>query len=214
MYALIKVLGKKVLNYILLAYFLGIGWWRSSNCWRPRRRDYLRRPRGRRSEGAASSRSREFIASIAEQTTVDLRVNTFQQICWGITVILMITYACTKHWLLNNLIAVALCIGGIESISIGSTRTAALLSLYVRLRYNVGLRHRRHGHGGQGYRRTCQVVVPAVFEEDEKNFSMLGLGDVVVPGLFLALLLRFDVQQKRRGRPFFRSTLLAFLVCL
>ena len=39
---------------------------------------------------------------------------------------------------------------------------------------------------------------------------MLGLGDVVVPGLFLALLLRFDVQQKRRGKPFFRSTLLAY----
>jgi len=39
---------------------------------------------------------------------------------------------------------------------------------------------------------------------------MLGLGDVVVPGLSLALLLRFDVTQKRRGKPFFRSTLLAY----
>ena len=48
------------------------------------------------------------------------------------------------------------------------------------------------------------------FDDAEKNFSMLGLGDVVVPGLFLALLLRFDVAQKRRGRPFFRFTLLAY----
>ena len=48
------------------------------------------------------------------------------------------------------------------------------------------------------------------FDDAEKNFSMLGLGDVVVPGLFLALLLRFDVTQKRRGKPFFRSTLLAY----
>ena len=26
------------------------------------------------------------------------------------------------------------------------------------------------------------------------NFAMLGLGDVVIPGIFIALLLRFDVR--------------------
>jgi len=26
------------------------------------------------------------------------------------------------------------------------------------------------------------------------NFAMLGLGDIVLPGIFIALLLRFDVQ--------------------
>jgi minor histocompatibility antigen H13 len=25
-----------------------------------------------------------------------------------------------------------------------------------------------------------------------KNFAMLGLGDIVIPGIFIALLLRFD----------------------
>ena len=26
------------------------------------------------------------------------------------------------------------------------------------------------------------------------NFAMLGLGDIVLPGIFIALLLRFDIQ--------------------
>jgi len=44
----------------------------------------------------------------------------------------------------------------------------------------------------------CAVVV---FPQDllEKglaanNFAMLGLGDIVIPGIFIALLLRFDVR--------------------
>ena len=60
------------------------------------------------------------------------------------------------------------------------------------------------------WRRGESPLAERSFDDAEKNFSMLGLGDVVVPGLFLALLLRFDVTQKRRGRPFFRSTLLAY----
>lgn len=29
---------------------------------------------------------------------------------------------------------------------------------------------------------------------DANNFAMLGLGDIVIPGIFIALLLRFDVR--------------------
>jgi len=44
-------------------------------------------------------------------------------------------------------------------------------------------------------------VVTVVFPQDllEKgldanNFAMLGLGDIVIPGIFIALLLRFDIR--------------------
>ena len=47
----------------------------------------------------------------------------------------------------------------------------------------------------------CMLCVAVVFPQDllEKglaanNFAMLGLGDIVIPGLFIALLLRFDVR--------------------
>lgn len=35
---------------------------------------------------------------------------------------------------------------------------------------------------------------------DKAPFSMLGLGDIVIPGFFVALMLRMDVAKGRRGR--------------
>lgn len=53
----------------------------------------------------------------------------------------------------------------------------------------------------------CELVlsvclyVSVVFPQDllenglaAKNFAMLGLGDIVIPGIFIALLLRFDLR--------------------
>jgi minor histocompatibility antigen H13 len=215
MYALIKVLGKKVLNYILLAYFLGIGLVAVEQLLEAEASRFFKKAaRSRKRRGRVVTLPR-VLASLAEQTTVDLRLNALQQICWGITIILMVAYALTKHWLLNNLIAVALCIGGIESISIGSTKTAALL-LALLFVYDITWVFGTDVMVtvAKGIDGPVKLLFRRSFDDAEKNFSMLGLGDVVVPGLFLALLLRFDVTQKRRGRPFFRSTLLAYALGL
>lgn len=39
----------------------------------------------------------------------------------------------------------------------------------------------------------------------EKPFSMLGLGDIVIPGIFVALLLRYDVLNSFKTRYFQRQ---------
>lgn len=46
------------------------------------------------------------------------------------------------------------------------------------------------------------------------NFAMLGLGDIVVPGIFIALLLRFDNSLKRGTNTYFYVTLGAYLLGL
>lgn len=46
------------------------------------------------------------------------------------------------------------------------------------------------------------------------NFAMLGLGDIVVPGIFIALLLRFDQSLKRRNNVYFYATFIAYFVGL
>ena len=38
------------------------------------------------------------------------------------------------------------------------------------------------------------------------NFAMLGLGDIVIPGIFIALLLRYDVSLKRSCNFYFYAT--------
>jgi len=34
----------------------------------------------------------------------------------------------------------------------------------------------------------------------DRGFTMLGLGDVVIPGIFVALSLRYDVYRERNGK--------------
>ncbi|XP_068602260.1 minor histocompatibility antigen H13 isoform X3 [Brachionichthys hirsutus] len=66
--------------------------------------------------------------------------------------------------------------------------------------------------------KSFEAPIKLVFPQDllEKglgasNFAMLGLGDIVIPGIFIALLLRFDVSLKRNSRTYFYSSFLAYI---
>ena len=190
MYALIKVLGKKVLNYILLAYFLGIGLVAVEQLLEAEAsRLFKKAARSRKRRGRVVTLPR-VLASLAEQTTVDLRLNTLQQICWGITIILMVAYALTKHWLLNNLIA-SRCVLAASNPRHRVHKTRSTPRSPFCLRHNLGLRHRCYGHRVKSVSRRWLLLTVL----RRRDFSMLGLGDVVVPGL--AALLRFDTQEAR-----------------
>lgn len=43
---------------------------------------------------------------------------------------------------------------------------------------------------------------------------MLGLGDIVIPGIFIALLLRFDNSLKRKSRTYFYASYVAYFLGL
>uniref|UniRef100_A0A4W3GU68 Histocompatibility (minor) 13 n=1 Tax=Callorhinchus milii TaxID=7868 RepID=A0A4W3GU68_CALMI len=66
--------------------------------------------------------------------------------------------------------------------------------------------------------RSFEAPIKLVFPQDflEKglaasNFAMLGLGDIVIPGIFIALLLRFDVSLKKNSRTYFYTSFLAYI---
>lgn len=68
-----------------------------------------------------------------------------------------------------------------------------------------------------------KLVFPRnIFAEGAYEFSMLGLGDIVIPGVFVALLLRFDrsredARKKLRqhpGTPFFNWCYLSYVAGL
>lgn len=74
------------------------------------------------------------------------------------------------------------------------------------------------------YKLFCIINFPyvvVVFPQDllEKgfgasNFAMLGLGDIVIPGIFIALLLRFDFSKSPKQRIYFYSSFLAYFLGL
>ncbi|KAK7248340.1 aspartic endopeptidase [Aureococcus anophagefferens] len=133
----------------------------------------------------------------------DLRFSAPRAACGAASAALLGAYAASKHYALNNLVAASLAVGGLELVSVGAFRNAAIMlgglffydvwwvfgtDVMVTVAKGVDgpikLLFPRPPGGGDGG--------PA--------FSMLGLGDVVVPGLFLALLLRFDAARAAAPR--------------
>eukprot|EP00291_Cryptomonas_curvata_P016301 CAMPEP_0172153858 /NCGR_PEP_ID=MMETSP1050-20130122/1697_1 /TAXON_ID=233186 /ORGANISM="Cryptomonas curvata, Strain CCAP979/52" /LENGTH=362 /DNA_ID=CAMNT_0012822479 /DNA_START=41 /DNA_END=1126 /DNA_ORIENTATION=+ len=108
-------------------------------------------------------------------------------------------YYTTQHWCCNNLFGLSFAIRGIEMISLGSFLNGVILlaGLFV---YDV------FWVFGTDVMVTVaksfQAPIKLVFPRDwnaevGKQFSMLGLGDIVIPGLFIALMLRWDVHRAK-----------------
>jgi len=128
-------------------------------------------------------------------------------------------YLLTKHWIANNIIATAFATQGIALVSLGSYKIACgLLSglffydIFWVFGTDVMVTVAKSFDG------PIKVVWPKDLFASTYSFSMLGLGDIVIPGLFLALLLRFDVQRSMKSKsfqsPYFNVTFLGYLLGL
>ncbi|EFJ18240.1 hypothetical protein SELMODRAFT_271219 [Selaginella moellendorffii] len=118
-------------------------------------------------------------------------------------------YALRKHWLANNTLGLAFSIQGIEMLSLGSFKIGAILlaGLFVYDIFWV-------------FFTPVMVTVAKSFDapiklifptgSSSKPFSMLGLGDIVIPGIFVALALRFDVS-RGTGKRYFTSAFMGYI---
>lgn len=70
----------------------------------------------------------------------------------------------------------------------------------------------------KSFEAPIKLVFPRNIFADTYEFSMLGLGDIVIPGVFVALLLRFDYaqakKQRGRGTPMFDVCFAAYVAGL
>src|SRR3989338_6572620 len=108
-------------------------------------------------------------------------------------------YLLTKHWLANNVLGLVFSVQGIAQISL-SFVTGCLL-LWLLFVYDifwvfgtpvmVSVATNLEGPIKLLFPKNLLTALAAA--EDFK-FALLGLGDIVLPGLFIALLLRFDAH--------------------
>jgi minor histocompatibility antigen H13 len=115
--------------------------------------------------------------------------------CPLLAFLLALLYVVYKHWLLNNLFALFVTITAIKSAGVKTFKVALpiLWSLFAYDMYWV-------------YRSDVMVTVakgidlPLKLQFPYYNFvgdievSLLGLGDIIIPGLFLSLCLKYDVD--------------------
>lgn len=105
-------------------------------------------------------------------------------------------YWTQKHWIANNVLGLAFSLQGIEHLSLGAVQNGVIL-LCGLFFYDV-------------FWVFCTPVMVSVAKSFEapikllfprfpspangaSPFAMLGLGDIVIPGIFVAIVLRYDV---------------------
>jgi len=107
-------------------------------------------------------------------------------------------YGLTKHWCGNNLFGLCFSIQGVENINIGSFKVGVIL-LSVLFLYDIFWVFGTDVMVtvAKSFDAPIKLLFPRAFAtaDTAMQFSMLGLGDIVMPGIFIALILRFDFQR-------------------
>jgi minor histocompatibility antigen H13 len=111
-----------------------------------------------------------------------------------------VAYFQTKHYMLNNIFGIVFCVHALERISIGSYKIGAILlvglffyDIFWVFGTDVMVTVAKSFDGP--IKLLFPIKLPTAGAKGE--FSLLGLGDIVVPGMFIALLLRFDAVRNK-----------------
>ena len=116
-------------------------------------------------------------------------------------------YVMEKHWVANNALGLAFSLTGVEFLTLDSVQIGTILLVglffydifwvfFTPVMVTVA----------KSFDAPIKLLFPRVVEPGSKSpFSMLGLGDIVVPGIYVALTLRMDLQRaaqaKAEGKP-------------
>jgi len=144
-------------------------------------------------------------------------ITGFDLIGLSMSAMVGVWYIKTNHWAGSNIFGMVFSIQGIEMLGLGSYFNGVIL-LSGLFFYDVFW----------VFGTDVMVTVAKSFDAPIKLLfprgeglapSMLGLGDIVIPGIFIALLLRFDehlkvVNKKDVGRVYFWTCLFAYFVGL
>lgn len=127
-------------------------------------------------------------------------------------------YFLKKHWVANNLFGLAFAINGVELLHLNKVITGCILlgglffyDIFWVFGTNVMVTV------AKSFEAPIKLVFPQDLLENglaAQNMAMLGLGDIVIPGIFVALLLRYDQSLKRNSNFYFYTTFIAYILGL
>jgi len=106
---------------------------------------------------------------------------------------LVVLYGLTKNWITNNIIGLAFSIQAIALLSLGSFKVGAILLIglfFYDIFWVFGTEVMVTV--AKSFDAPIKLLFPKDILDPNSPFSMLGLGDIVIPGIFISLLLKFD----------------------
>ncbi|CAH8865205.1 unnamed protein product [Trichobilharzia szidati] len=203
MYVVFKFVPMQYINYVLKLHFSFMGTCAMSRFLSPIFRPYMPnciQNNCYKLEFSKSSESTEN-GSNSEWKLIDrsvLSIETKDFLGTGVALLLGIWYFMSGHWVANNFVAVTIAILAIEFIRLNKFSNGILLlcGLFIYDIFWV------FGTGVMvAVAKNLDAPIKVIFPRDflmhgfyGKQLALLGLGDIVVPGVFIALLLRFDTK--------------------
>eukprot|EP00892_Ulva_mutabilis_P008067 jgi/Ulvmu1/5632/UM023_0172.1 len=208
LFVAIKFLPKQWLNYIITTYFCIMGVFAL----------------GELIYSSTSSRMPQKLHQIMivdwKQGTVpvimpepaDVQISLARLLCNLIALVFSTWYATSRHFLANNGMGLSYSIEGIAMLNLGSTQVGMIL-LWGLFFYDifwvfftpVMVTVAKNIDG------PIKLLFPTSSAWD--HFNMLGLGDIVIPGLFVSLMLRFDAKNGS-GKVYFYAAMVGYTIGL
>jgi len=203
LYLLFKLFHKDYINLLLSSYFLLFGIFALSNTLRPV--FVLIFPNLVRKKNPRRISFRPFWNRQAEP--IEIKFDGVDIVSVLFSTLVGAWYIMHKHWVANNVLGLAFSIQGISMLSLGSYKVGCILLsglFFYDIFWVFGTEVMVSV--ARSFDAPVKLLFPKSLFATELQFSMLGLGDIVIPGIFIALLLRFDAKHSKKAKKAFKKT--------
>jgi len=137
-------------------------------------------------------------------------VSTMEAISLFAALVVIVSWFITHHWVANNIIGASLCLYMLSMLQLPSIKVSALLLtlLFFYDIFWVFYSPRVFGKSvmvaaATGLDLPIKLILPRILTPClSRNMTMLGLGDIALPGLLVAYTRRFDSWKHSRTRRF------------
>ena len=143
-----------------------------------------------------------------------LEVTIQDLVAYAVSGPLGFAYFLTKNWILTNVFGLAFSINAIENLPLGSFKIgygllAGLLVYDVVFVFGTDIM--------LTVAKKIDAPIKLVFPKPGGDFSMIGLGDIILPGVFIAMALRFDLfrenkKEQKESWVYFKSCLVGYFL--
>lgn len=109
-------------------------------------------------------------------------------------------YFVTRHWLLNNIFGLLFSIVAIRGMNLGSFQIGFIL-LWLLFFYDIFWVYGTDVMVTVA--KNLDIPIKLLYPYDlngERKFSMLGLGDIVIPGIFVSICLKYDIDRAIKNK--------------
>lgn len=138
--------------------------------------------------------------------------------CFFLALSVGVWYILKKHWIANNIFGLAFAVNGIEFLQLNQVLNGCILLcglFFYDIFWVFGT------DVMVSVAKSFDAPIKLIFPQDilehglyADKMALLGLGDIVIPGIFIALLLRYDMSLNKNSKLYFCTCFFAYVLAL